>query len=502
MFRWVAGFATLGVACIFIIAGSDRLFFRTVPLEQRLVAHNDNIRKKAQQELLGTSQETKKDLVVRLIPGLSHQDPFVRKWTAIGLALLGPASQDALPALLHGVSDPEKDVAQACRVALSEIGTPDPQLLPTLLDDLKNPHEAVRCEAAIGLAKLGPAARSALPYFVEEMKSGSPLADCYVSAAAGLLSASPEAVESVTILLKSQDPVVRRNASEVLAATAPFPNEAIRPFLTALADDEEGGIREVAAKALGLRYAPERGWFPSWTQALRRSKNPSVRLAALELLKGNEWTDDKKWNVAAGALKDRDPSVRLAAIQWLAEAVSLPIAVAPAVLDAVQDSDAQIRFTALGALRHSRLRTKNAYTVIAQAQKDSDPAVRCLAAEQLVEMGAPDRVAVARLSRDLKNVAADAVCAGEALAFAGRQNGDVVPVLIGLLQEPHPEVRRRALHVVMALGARAKDALPAVEQAQKDRIPGSDLAVRILRDSTPKTKTKPKTTARGKRRAL
>src|SRR4051812_29995935 len=137
-------FAVL-LALVWIIAGNDRLFRSTVPIEQRLVSHNESIRKKAQQELLGLDTEGKKRVASNLVPELERDDAFVRKWAAISLALVGPAAQEAIPALLQNVSAKEKDVAQAARVALSEIGAPDAQQLPSLLRTLQDPRVPVRC---------------------------------------------------------------------------------------------------------------------------------------------------------------------------------------------------------------------------------------------------------------------------------------------------------------------------------------------------------------------
>src|SRR5438046_8826150 len=85
---------------IWLIAGNDRLFRSTVPIEQRLVSHDESIREKAQQELLGLEAESKRRAVTRLIPALEQEDSFVRKWAAISLALIGPSAQEAIPALL------------------------------------------------------------------------------------------------------------------------------------------------------------------------------------------------------------------------------------------------------------------------------------------------------------------------------------------------------------------------------------------------------------------
>ena len=150
--RRLVFFALLQLSIVFglvwFIAGNDRLFRSTVPIEQRLVSRNDSIRKKAQQELLGLDPGGKQQVVSHLTLALEQDDSFVRKWAAISLALVGPAAQEAIPSLLQGVSDRQKDVGQAVRVALSEIGAPDAQQLPSLVRALEDPRESVRCEAA------------------------------------------------------------------------------------------------------------------------------------------------------------------------------------------------------------------------------------------------------------------------------------------------------------------------------------------------------------------
>src|SRR5256885_16354367 len=103
------------IGVIWLIAGNDRLFRSTVPIEQRLVSSNESIREKAQQELLGLEPDRKKSVVSRLIPALEQEDPFVRKWAAISLALIGPSAQEAIPVLLQSVSAKETGVAQAAR---------------------------------------------------------------------------------------------------------------------------------------------------------------------------------------------------------------------------------------------------------------------------------------------------------------------------------------------------------------------------------------------------
>ncbi len=201
---------------IWIIAGNDRLFRSTVPVEQRLVSRNETIRKKAQQELLGMEPEQKKLVVSRLIPSLEQEDPFVQKWGAISLALVGPAAQEAIPVLLQNVSAKEKDVEQAARVALSEIGAPDAQQLPSLLRTLQDPRDSVRCEAALSIGKMGPAAQEAVPLLLEYVQRQGETPACFEEAVASLAVSLPSVYPPVLDLLQSGYAEIRYKAAHVL----------------------------------------------------------------------------------------------------------------------------------------------------------------------------------------------------------------------------------------------------------------------------------------------
>ncbi len=195
MNRKIIYFAVLQLFIIFgliwVIAGNDRLFRSTVPVEQRLVSRNESIRKKAQQELLGLDSEGKKKAASHLTAVLEQEDAFVRKWAAISLALVGSAAQEAIPALLQSVSAKEIDVAQAARVALSEIGAPDAQQLPSLLRTLQDPRESVRCEAALSIGKMGYAAKEAVPLLIGFVQRPIETPPCFEEAIAALAASLP-----------------------------------------------------------------------------------------------------------------------------------------------------------------------------------------------------------------------------------------------------------------------------------------------------------------------
>jgi len=472
---------------IWTIAGSDRLFLKTVPIEQRLVSQNENIRMKAQQELLGLSQDAKQQVTARLIPILGQPDRIVRKWAVIALALMGPAAKEAIPALLQELSVGEKDVVEACRVALSEIGAPDPEQLPQLLQSLQDDRPAVRCEAAAAMAKLGPEAKEAVSPLIHDVRSSADVPSCTGKALAMLADTLPEVQGSLLDMLRDPSVSVRRNAAYVLSQMTHPTDPAIDGMLASLADETESPVRQFTAKALTLRQAPDRGLLPSWTYTLRRARNNHVRAETLRQLENQNLEIDQVGPSIWGRVKDEDPDIRLEAVQWIGRSGPAAKPAVSYLLAGVSDPDVRVRRAALSALKRSGTRRHEGLQLIGKAQRDPDPLVRCVATEELLELGSADRVAVPLLVNDLKGEDDSARCAAEALGLAGHFNHDVVPALIKVLQEKDPLSRSRAALILMQLGARAREAIPALVIAQKDGIPDADNALKVIRESLPRS---------------
>ncbi len=437
------------VGVIWLIAGSERLFQSTVPLEQRLVSYNESIRKKAQQELLGLSSEAKRSLAVTVMPALRRDDPFVRKWAAISLALIGPSAREAIPALLQSVSDKEGEVAQASRVAISEIGVPDPAQVPALLTALQDPRDAVRCEAAASLARMGAAGEEALPLLAAYLSKPSPA--CFDDALALLLKGLPAKAGPVIDLLSSGLPDLKWRAASVLAkAGRPFPDHA-RILLTRASEEKDPRIHRLLARSLGL----------------------------------SELQADGPEAVARAALRSSELPVRMAAIEWAGTLNLSTQTMASLWATLLRDADAALRRRALVALRQSDSRISEAIPVIARAQRDPDLGVRCRAVETLIEWNATDRVAVPLLVADLRAEDESARCAMSALAQLGLFHNGVVSEMIRLLRSRDRLVRSRAAAVLAPLGARAREAIPALEKAHKEQVPGAGNALRAIRASLP-----------------
>lgn len=488
----LAGGVIIGLlVVIWTIAGSEKLFLRTVPIEQRLVSQNEAIRKKAQQELLGLGADAKHDVAGRLVPALTQGNPFLRKWAAISLALIGPSAQEALPALLQCVTLPEKEIAQACRVALSEIGTPDVGQLPNLMRALEDGRPEVRCEAVASIAKMGPAADEAVPTILTQIEEGATISECLAHAAAELSQPGSTMLLGLQKMLSSPKESTRRNAATVFVLVGPRTQEQIQVLLKTLAEDTSGEVRRPVSRALALKQTPERGQLSSLGFAIRRSRSEVVRLTALELLQSQGLPLEQVDVFILQGLQDSAPAVRLQAARWL-KTLDLKARFALSnLIPLLKDADPTVRRTALETLRQSVGKRKDFLPPIAKAQRDEDPGIRCMAAQTLVEMGASDRVAIPILAADVKNSALiDGNCPADALGMAGHFNPDVVPTLAKLLGEKDRETRRRAVHALLQLGAKAKEALPALAQAQKDQVPGADNALNAIRDAVARTRRK------------
>jgi HEAT repeat protein len=492
--RTFLAFALVQMAILFgliwIIAGSDRLFRSTVPIEQRLVSRNESIRKKAQQELLGLEAEAKRETAERLVASLESNDPFSRKWAAIALALIGPSAQSSIPTLLQMVSAKEKDVAQAARVALGEIGAPEPEQLPALLRTLQDPREPVRCEAASSIAKMGPAAQDAVPILLTSLRSNPALVPaCFEDALASLSSSIPAVLTPLLRMVAAPNPAARRMAAaRVIAKSALKTAEHIRPVLRALALENDPEIRPLLAQGLTLGEMPLPGETGVLVAAVRKARSEAVRVTAMEGVRYLPLAPEEREVVWKDLLKDPSAPMRLELARWVRQTPLAGRPVAPLLLALLKDSQPEVRRLALESLRRGGLRSQALAPVVARAQRDQDPGVRCRAAEALVDMGAYDRVATALLLNDLKGEDVNARCAADALALVGHFEPALVRALIRSLQEGDLETRSRTAFILMQLGPRAREAMPALTHAAKEQVPWAETALKAIRASIPRRK--------------
>gem|GEM_PF-2554166 len=368
-----------------LIAGTDGLFLRAVPLEQRLISHNDDIRKKAQQALLGQSSEQKQQTVRRLIPALIQADPLARKWAAISFALVGPSAREAIPSLLQNVSDKETEVAQAARVALTEIGAPDAGQLPILIQALGNAHEGVRCEAAASIARLGSNAEPALPALFQALENKTSFPDCFVSTLVDLNSFIPGIETDLASRLHSANPVLLDHTLQVVQRLPVKSPPTLQLLLDVLSQNENEDIRQQAAEALSLRHAPEKGVPAALKACATLSANAQVRALAFSLFRKQSPPLPLAQKVILHALHDEDAGLRRSALEWLITQPTWTRSFAADLFQELHDPLPDHRRLALEALYHVAWHGRDHVQTIALMQRDHEADIRCLAVRQLVD---------------------------------------------------------------------------------------------------------------------
>ncbi len=224
---------------------------------------------------------------------------------------------------------------------------------------------------------------------------------------------------------------------------------SLRPDLLQALQDEDKGMRLVAAKALGEIGDPQ--VVPTLIQALQ-DEDMGVCEAVVEAL--GEIGNPQVVLALIQALPDKNRGMRRLAETL--KKIGDPQAV-PALIQALQDEDENVRWVAVWALTKIGA---PAVPVLIQALQDEKISVRW-AAEALGEIGAP---AVPALIQALPNKNRWVRrAAAEALGEIG--DPQAVPALVQALRDEDEDVRREA---AWALGKIGASAVPALVQALQD----------------------------------
>ena len=99
---------------------------------------------------------------------LGDSDSAVRYWAAVGLAVLGPEAEPALPLLTPLLEDPAPTVRLAAAETVANLGHGS-EALPVIVEALDDDDGWVRLAAAIALAAIGENGRPA----VAQMKAAA-----------------------------------------------------------------------------------------------------------------------------------------------------------------------------------------------------------------------------------------------------------------------------------------------------------------------------------------
>lgn len=87
----------------------------------------------------------------------------------MGLGVLGPSAQQAVPALIRALADSQPPVRRAAALALGWIDPASAATVPVLTQALKDPDPTVRRAVAQSLGRSGAAAKDAVPILVARL---------------------------------------------------------------------------------------------------------------------------------------------------------------------------------------------------------------------------------------------------------------------------------------------------------------------------------------------
>jgi HEAT repeat protein len=175
----------------------------------------------------------------------------------------------ALTVIIDTLKD--ENASYGALMALERLGPQARDAVPSLIALLKSHQEYVVDQAERVLGKIGPAAKEAVPALIEEMKHRK---NMFIIHALGEIG-SPEAVPTLTELLKDPDPSLRQSTAFALGQIGPGSKEAIPSLLEALKDKNDE-VRTGAIMALKQIKVDAKTAMPFLLETLK-DKNIFVR---------------------------------------------------------------------------------------------------------------------------------------------------------------------------------------------------------------------------------
>jgi HEAT repeat protein len=392
--------------------------------------------------------------------------PKTREQALLAIADIGPEARDAVGDVTPFLKDDSPLVRVRAAQALWRINR-DKEVVGVLAEALADRDGKVRAAAAKAVGDVGPSAADAVPALIDLLaEPGGALAG---TAAESLRVIGDAAVPHVVKALGHKDLVVRRKLCEFLGWRL-VPTPDVLPALRERLDDEDGRTRVKAAQAVWL---------------LSRDA-------------------DKLGPVFAAVLEGKDADARREALIGLVWVIKQPPPeVAPALPPLFKDSDPGNRIRAAEALWRVTRKTDDALPVLTEALKQPGQ-TRVEAAETLARIGPDARGAAPALVplltvKDDPNHGSSAAYAlghvGAAAELGGviedrkvpapvrenaakwlHQAGDAgVKEIVRLLDTEDDSARRLAADAAVPAGRAARDAVPGLIKALRDKDADSGL---------------------------
>jgi HEAT repeat protein len=271
----------------------------------------------------------------------------------------------------------------------------------------------------------------------------------------------------LTQLEKSKDAKQRHRAALVVGLIGELKSPKVVPALVKALRDEDEKVRQASAKAIGRNVAA----------VLAQAREDKVEEPP---------TYDAARNALVDRLKeDKADGVREACATSLGEIGPDAAAAVGALAGALKDRHAGTRAAAAGALRRMGKDARPALGALEQAlaDKKGENLTRTHAAHALTQLGADARPALGTLKEvlaDKKTPLPLRTAVARGLMRLGRDGAGAAGTLGAVLEEKappakdkvanaeHKALRRAAVTTLDAMGARAKEALPALIKSLDD----------------------------------
>lgn len=393
--------------------------------------------------------------VTALIRKLKSTSPTSRSDAADELAQEAPTDPQVIPALIAALADkgnrglgqvfPQEvnSTREAVVIALLKAGPSgerafDEQALPALIAGLQDTNPAVRQHTAVALGRAGIRAQAALtPLWTLATDDQTQVRG---SAYAALLKIQPTSTLPVAKLLTHDNPTVRAHAAEMLSRFEPFPADAI-PLLTQALADEDSAVRCAAAQALipfGTQAATA---VPLLVAALKKTQLADLQKPdPMELAPTRALAAIGEAAVAPTAklLTDPAPLNRYQAAYVLGEIGPAAKSTLPELEKLLRDPAPEVILETARSIAVIQESTKPITELMKFALGHAEPATRLYALRTALRMGTVSR--------------------------------ELAPLVLPLLQDAVPDVRRAAVTYVGTLdAATAKPAIgPLAKQLQQD----------------------------------
>ncbi len=336
-----------------------------------------------------------------------------------------------------------------------------PASLETLVKALEGPAGPARQEAVRELAKLGADAKPAVPALLKSLEGAGPVfRDSVLRVLKGVGGPSAEHVPLLLPLLRDDDfPEGRKFALEALARLGPEAGPAAEA-LVGLLRGRDPAVRAQAAGVLEGIGPPAKGVAQAPLLELLRDPDDQVSAAAAAALVKVAPRTREEVPGLARSLRDTSVATRRYAAAALGEVGLGAVDAVPDLAEAAtRDQSPEVRRLALAALVKVRPDSKAAVEAFTKVLADADVTVARQAAAALAQVGQQGG-ALPGLLQALDHPDAEVhKFANEGLAKA-RLDKTHVPLLRKALESKKPEVRRRVVAVLAALGPDAGEAVP------------------------------------------